>query len=99
MNLTESEKLVVSMDRETLERNGISAPEDLTKNIEQKKESQNRLSELKEHYSKTKDLHDVYQDIVQTYRDISEGDYISRLVEDKKKEEQPKQNAAQKRSR
>ena len=99
MNLTESEKLVVSMDRETLERNGIRTQEDLTKIIEQKKEAQNRLSELKEHYSKTKDLHDVYQDIVQTYRDISEGDYISRLVEDKKKEEQQNLNAAKKRSR
>jgi hypothetical protein len=33
------------------------------------------------------------------YRDISEGDYISRLVEEKKKEEQQNLNAAKKCSR
>ena len=54
---------------------------------------------MKVQYTRTRNLHDVYQDIVQTYRDISEGDYISRLGEEKKKEEQQNLNAAKKRSR
>ena len=99
VNLTESEKLCISMDRETLERNGICTQEDLAKIIGQKKDVQHRIAELKAQYTKKQNLHDVYQDIVQTYRDISEGDYISRLVEDKKKEEQQNLNAAKKRSR
>ena len=79
-----------------MERNGIRTQEDLTKFIGQKKEVQNRLSELKAQYTKTQNLHDVYQDIVQTYRDISKGDYISRLVEEKKKEKQQKTKRCEK---
>lgn len=44
-----------------------------------------RLSVLQNQYEKAKQHFDVYSDIVQTYRTISQGDYISKLVEEKRK--------------
>lgn len=44
-----------------------------------------QLSVLQNQYKKAKQYFDVYSDIVQTYRTISQGDYISKLVEEERK--------------
>ena len=54
-------------------------------------DAEKRLSMLRNQYEKAKQYFDVYSDIVQTYRTISQGDYISKLVE-----EECKQQAAEK---
>ena len=43
-----------------------------------------QLSVLQNQYEKAKQHFDVYSDIVQTYRTISQGDYISKLVEEER---------------
>lgn len=44
-----------------------------------------RLSVLRDQYEKAKQHFDVYSDIVHTYRTISQGDYISKLIEEEHK--------------
>lgn len=48
-------------------------------------DAEKRLSVLQNQYEKAKQHFDVYSDIVQTYRTISQGDYISKLVEEERK--------------
>ncbi len=47
--------------------------------------AEKRLSVLQNQYEKAKQHFDVYSDIVQTYRTFSQGDYISRLIEEERK--------------
>ena len=48
-------------------------------------DAEKRLSVLQNQYKKAKQHFDVYSDIVQTYRTISQGDYISKLTEEERK--------------
>lgn len=48
-------------------------------------DAEKRLSMLRNQYEKAKQYFDVYSDIVQTYRTISQGDYISRLIDEERK--------------
>ncbi len=48
-------------------------------------DSEEQLSGLRIQYEKAKQHYDVYCDIVQTYREISQGDYISKRVEKERK--------------
>ena len=48
-------------------------------------DAEKQLSVLQNQYEKAKQYFDVYSDIVQTYRTISQGDYISKLVEEERK--------------
>ncbi len=48
-------------------------------------DAQKQLSILQNQYEKAKQHFDVYSDIVQTYRTISQGDYISKLTEEERK--------------
>lgn len=48
-------------------------------------DAEKRLSVLQNQYEKSKQHFDVYSDIVQTYRTISQGDYISKLVKEERK--------------
>lgn len=49
---------------------------------------------------KCKQLYDTYADIADTYRKISEGDYITNLIKEKKQQDENKpMTAAKKRSR
>ncbi len=48
-------------------------------------DAEKRLSLLQNQYEKAKQHFDVYSDIMQTYRTISQGDYISKLIEEERK--------------
>lgn len=48
-------------------------------------DAEKRLSMLRNQYEKAKQYFDVYSDIMQTYRTISQGDYISKLIEEERK--------------
>ena len=45
-----------------------------------------KLAGLRTQYEKAKQHYDVYSDIVQTYRSFSQGDYLSKLVEEERKQ-------------
>ena len=48
-------------------------------------DAEKQLSVLQNQYEKAKQHFDVYSDIIQTYRTISQGDYISKLVAEERK--------------
>ena len=48
-------------------------------------DAEKQLSVLQNQYEKAEQHFDVYSDIVQTYRTISQGDYISKLTEEERK--------------
>lgn len=87
-NLSSSEKLQLRMLSETLRRNNIQSKDDLDKLKTLKKSTDEKVSELKHTYENCKRMYEVYSDIVDTYQKISRGDYISNLIEEKKKQEQ-----------
>lgn len=90
---------MLAMERETLDRNNIRSREDYVRFSEQCHAARNQVSVLKAQYEQAKHYYEVYTDIAETYRSISEGDYISRLVKEKQQEEQHRKNAAKKGSR
>lgn len=48
-------------------------------------DAEQQLAVLRQQYEKAKQHYDVYSDIMQTYRTISQGNYISRLVDEERK--------------
>ncbi len=95
-SLSISEKLRINICRQSMQKNGISNPEDFERLKQLQSDTKQKISALNSNFENCKKLYDVYADIAKTYHDISKGDYISRLVEEKKKQEQ---NAVKKKSR
>lgn len=83
-HLSVAEKLKLKICRQTLESNNIRT----RSNYEQIKSSQaeinKKIAVLKTSFENCKQLYEVYADIAHTYYDISNGDYISRLVAEEK---------------
>lgn len=65
-----------------------------------RKDTSEKVERLSEQMKKCKQLYDTYADIADTYKKISEGDYISNLIKEKEKQYENKpMTAAKKRSR
>ena len=80
-SLTAEEQLRAGMYKETLSQQNIESTSDyeylkgVIADVEQK------ASPVKAHYSKCAVLLKEYSDIAETYNQISQGDYISKLIE------------------
>ena len=99
-HISETDKLLIAMEGETLQRNNIRSHEDYHKLNELRKNVRSQTAALKELFNHAMHYYDVYNDIAKTYHSISEGDYISRIINKKKQEdERQKQTAAKKGSR
>ena len=87
-SLTAEEQFRVEMYRETLAQQNIESISDyeylkgVITDVEQK------ASPVKAHYSKCAVLLKEYSDIAETYNQISQSDYISKLIEQQQKQEQ-----------
>ena len=57
-------------------------------------EKAEKQAALKENFNRCQQLYAVYSDIAKTYREITKGDYISNLVQEKQKEETQIRQAA-----
>ncbi len=95
-SLSISEKLRLNISRQTMQKNGINSHEDYERLKQLQFDTKRKISALNNNFENCKKLYDVYADIATTYHDISKGDYISRLVEEKKRQEQ---NTVKKKSR
>lgn len=85
-----AEKLRVKMYRTVLESNNIQSLSDYNylKNVIS--ETTQKTAPLKEKFERCRQLCELYFDIAKTYYDISRGDYISRLVDEKQNNIQAK---------
>ena len=95
-SLSISENLRLNICRQSMQKNGINSHEDFEQLKQVQCITKQKISALNSNFENCKKLYEVYSDIAKTYQEISKGDYISRLVEEKKKQEN---NAVKKKSR
>ncbi len=88
-SLTAEEQLRVEMYRETLAQKNIESLSDLDYLKGVVTETEQKASPIKEHYNRCAALLKEYSDIATTYEEISQGDYISKLIEQKRKKDEP----------
>lgn len=81
---TPAEELRIKMYRTVLESRNIQSRSDYDylKNVVS--ETAQKSAPLKEKFERCRELCELYSDIAKTYYDISQGDYISRLVEEER---------------
>ena len=81
---TLAEELRIKMYRTVLENHNIRSRSDYDylKNIVS--ETAQKNAPLKEKFERCRQLCELYSDIAKTYYDISQGNYISRLVEEER---------------
>lgn len=98
--LSEAEKLQLKMYGSLAERCNIHNRDELQGVENLRKDTSEKVEHLSEQMKKCKQLYDTYVNIADTYRKISEGDYISNLIKGKKQQDENKpMTAAKKRSR
>ncbi len=97
--LSESEKLQLKMYGSLAERCNIHSRDELQRVEKLRKDTSEKVEKLSEQMKKCKLMYDTYADIAKTYKKISEGDYISNLIAEKKREDERKKNITHKKSR
>ena len=88
-SLNDEEQLRVKMYRETLAQNNIESRSDYDYLKKVTTETEQKAATIKEHYNRCADLLRKYSEIAETYREITQGDYISKLIEQKRKQDVP----------
>ena len=88
--LTAEEQLRAKMFRETLARQNIQSLSDYDYLKGVIAETEQKAAPVRAHYNKCADLLREYTEIADTYREISQGDYISKLIEQQRKQDTPK---------
>ncbi|MBD5128780.1 MAG: hypothetical protein HDT43_02475 [Ruminococcaceae bacterium] len=86
-SLTAEEHLRVEMYRETLAQKNIESRSDLDYLKGVIVETEHKAAPVRAHYNKCASLLKEYSDIVDTYNEISQGDYISKLIEQQRKQD------------
>ena len=86
-SLTAEEQLRVEMYMGTLAQKNIESRSDLDYLIGVIAEREQKAAPIKAHYNKCAALLKEYSDIVDTFNEISQGDYISKLIERQRKQD------------
>lgn len=97
--LSETEKLQLKMYGSLAERCNIHSRDGLQRVENLRKNTSEKVDYLNEQMEKCKQLYDTYVDIADTYKKISDGDYISNLIAEKKREDEHIQSMQKKKSR
>lgn len=98
--LSETEQLQLKMYGSLAERCNIHSRDELQRVEKLRKDTSEKVERLSEQMKKCKQTYDTYADIADTYRKISEGDYISNLIKERQQQDENKpMTAAKKRSR
>ncbi len=97
--LSDIEQLQLKVNRQSIENNDIYSRSDLERIKEELKKTDKQLNTQNEQLNNYRHKFNVYSDIVKTYHEISQGDYISRLVKEKQQEEERAKAAAKRGSR
>ena len=96
---TLAEKMKLSLSRQSLSRHGIKSPEDGRQLELQKQDYDDRITEIQKTIDDNDYLVRALREIAATYLDISYGDYISKLIVEKKaQQETPPNNPVQEKS-
>ncbi len=87
--LTAEEQLRMEMYRETLAQQNIESTSDYDYLKGVIADAEKKTAPVKAHYNKCAELLCEYSDISETYDQISQGDYISKLIEQQRKQDVP----------
>ena len=93
--LSASEQLKMTVCRQAMDSNDIRTLADIDRLREKTEKLNKKISALKDNLEGCRQRFDVYSDISKTYAEISQGDYISKLVEkerQRREQEYRKQN-------
>ena len=88
-SLTGEEQLRAKMYRESLAQNNIESRSDYDYLKTVIVETEQKAAPIREKYNKCANLLREYSEIADTYREISQGDYISKLIEQQRKQDAP----------
>ncbi|MBO6229824.1 MAG: relaxase/mobilization nuclease domain-containing protein [Ruminiclostridium sp.] len=94
-NKTLSEKMKLQLAKQSLSRHGVKTPEDARQLELQKREYDDRIVELKREIEVKTNLLNAFKEISDTYNDISQGDYISKLMKSEQEIEAQRRASAQ----
>lgn len=94
--LSEAEQLQLKMCGSLAERCNIHSHDGLQRVEKLRKDTSEKVDRLAEQISNCKKLYDTYVGIADTYKIISDGDYISNLIAEKKREDERKKSIAHK---
>ena len=86
-SLNAEEQLRLEMYRETLAQKNIVSCSDLDYLKGVIADAEEKSAPVKAHYNKCASLLKEYSDISETYNEISQGDYISKLIEQERKQD------------
>ena len=88
-SLTGEEQLRAKMYRETLAQNNIESRSDYDYLKTVISEVEQKATPIRERYNMCDNLLREYSEIADTYREITQGDYISKLIEQQRKQDAP----------
>ncbi len=78
--LSDTEQLSLKICRQTLQSNNISDRSDFERLKAVHQETGKKIADLKKAFEVCKKKYEMYKDIADTYREISQGDYISKII-------------------
>ena len=88
-SLTAEEQLRLEIYKETLAQKNIESHSDYDYLKGIITETEQKAAPIKAHYNKCAELLREYSNIAETYNQISQGDYISKLIEQQRKQDAP----------
>ena len=97
--LSSAEQLQFQMCKTVTERCNILNRDGLQRVGKLRKDTSEKVDRLTEQMNDCRKFYDVYANIAETYRKISEGDYISNLIAEKKHKDERKKNITHKKLR
>ena len=95
---TLAEKMKLQLAKQSLSRHGIKSPDDARYLELQKQKYDDRIVELKEKMQTNTNLLNAFKEISDTYNDISQGGYISKLMKSEQELEARCRSSAQEKS-
>ncbi|SFX41150.1 relaxase/mobilization nuclease domain-containing protein [Ruminococcus sp. XPD3002] len=84
--LSKLEQVQLTVSKQSVTTHCITTVSDLARLKETLSATDKKLTALKENFKHCQQLYYVYSDIAKTYHEISQGDYISRLVDEARKQ-------------
>lgn len=90
--LSDTEQLSLKICRQSLLNNNISDRSDFERLKAVRTETDRKIAALKKNFEDCEGLYEVYRDIADTYYSIAKGDYISKLVEEERKNQTVKKS-------
>jgi len=85
--LSQAERLKLNNAELIVKQSGVKSDGDVEKLLRAYADNQQKIRALNEQYAELEKRFAEYTDIVEKYKEISQGDYVSRLIEEKKRQD------------